>query len=132
MTKWRWPTWGMVGATALYVVVVAALIAGSSDAHTAGYRSGQLLWVWAIAMGGFGYAWRSTKPKAFCPQCHSAVDPRAPFCAYCRYVPGTPVVPVGVCQNCHRFVAASSPSCPWCGFVPGSASAPPTQPPAAG
>ena len=51
MTKWRWPSWAMIGLTVAYFLVIVWSIASmGNDAYGAGQRMGTLFWPWVIGM----------------------------------------------------------------------------------
>jgi hypothetical protein len=130
VSKWRWPTWAILGWIAVAIVVVVAL-ASSMEAYDAGYRTGQLSWVFILGMVVLVVVWQKTKAKttALCPRCANVVQLASPVCTRCGYsaVYQAPAQ-FGTCPRCAYAVPITAPACPRCAYVPGTPPYPPAPP----
>jgi ribosomal protein L37E len=140
MSKWRWPTWAMIGSTAALVLAIIVLTMAQdeslarNDSYTAGRNVGRaispFLWGWVLGMIVLGVVWRRTRVRAVCPRCGEMAKAKWPTCPRC----GLPFAQTGVnasgyqiqpggptamCPRCGQQVDPRAQFCPRCGYAPG-------------
>jgi hypothetical protein len=127
VTKWRWPSWAILGWLAVGIGV-AVLLTSTTDSSSAGYRFGQFMWIWLIGFVALGVAWRQRRPGYTCRWCGLSMMNAGTRCPRCGFYEGMPGVTE--CPSCRGLVDMRVPQCPRCGFFPGSGPGPQVPPPA--